>query len=1488
METHPFVTTDNIVGVQFGIFSPEEIRKRSVCEVKDYTTYDGNDPKFGGLFDPRMGVLDNEQICPTDNLSNQDCPGYFGHYELSRPVYYYQYLKQVMKTLRCVCISCGKLLVDKENPNVKALLKKTPKNRFKDIYAMSSYNKIKRCGAENPDGCGFPQPKSYKQNGLCNIVAEFKDMNNWSLTTDYVHKLLQRISDEDCIYMGYNPKFTRPDSMICTVLPIAPPTIRPSVKHSNNQRSEDDITYKFIDIIRTDKTIRSKIEKNSPQEIIDEWTTVLQYHVATLVDNKIKGIAPSAHRLGRPLKSINERLGGKEGIIRNNLSGKRVDFSARSVITPDPNLSIEELGVPYRVAKNLTYPEKVTVYNIDRLTKMVRNGPEEYPGAKSVFHTKRNITRNLKFSNRSSLKLELGDVVYRHLIDGDVVLFNRQPSLHRMSMLAHRIRVLEYNTFRMNVTDTTPYNADFDGDEMNMQVPQTIEASEELRNIVAIKNHIISPRTHSPIIKLVQDTLVGAYRMTKPNVHIPRETAMRLLMGAKNFLSELPTIGNGQNGKFTGSDIMTIITPFIHIMKGNNTYKDIGNDDKNSEHYVKIRRGIVEQGVFDKGILNSGSSGIIHAIANDYPKKVISNYLDVIQKVIVQFLMYHGFSIGVSDLVADEQTKKEIDNIINDKVHSAEELIQQLHNGLFENETGRSNKMHFEDQMNKILNSALKEAGKKGRMSLDRTGDNRMLSMVKSGSKGNSHNVSQIVSCIGQVNVEGQRITNDFPGRTLPHFTKYDDGPKARGFVKSSFMSGLDPVEFFFQAMAGRDGLIDTAVKTAETGYLQRRLSKSLEDLQVAFDYTVRSANGNIVQFLYGEDGIDGMRVENQYLPTLTMKTHEIMEKYGYPKRESWRSYLVPNVASAVQKKTKKLKNRLYKHVEQLIRDRDYMIENYFNYTEPESVRYSVPFQRIIQTIRDRFNLTKTTMSDLSPEDVLNAIDTLSKRCKIYSHSQNTKIFDILLRGFLSPRIITREMRFNKVAFNYLTEKIYESFYHSLVNPGEMVGTIAAQSIGEPTTQLTLNTFHLAGVGEKSNVTRGLPRVKEIIHASKNLKNPSLTIPLLREYRSSQEDAEKIANNIGLTILQDVVSKIQIYFDPNENNSIIEEDRDIIKQYRDFEIMFNGEENIQQESMENPWVLRIIFDRTEILERNITMEEIYFATRELLSHDLCDIIYTDTNHKQLMMRIRPLKNLKNGDAQDNIAFLQKMENDILNNVVIKGIPGIQNATIRKVKDYYEKVQNEFEIVEEWVIDTMGTNLMKILANPYVDSNRVLSNDILETMDVLGIDAARNLIVREFNEAISSGGGEYVNLRHIMLLADKMTTRGKIMTIDRHGVNKTDIGPMAKASFEETQDVLINAAIFGELDLLKGVSANIMIGQAFRGGTNLSSVILDEQEFVRLVGENDVTFEVNEVEKKETENEICIAENLFQDNECNVAPTDDAGIDDDDDFEIDIE
>jgi DNA-directed RNA polymerase II subunit RPB1 len=466
--------TEAIVGIQFGVFSPDEIVRRSVVEVTTHSTQDG---KIGGLSDPRMGVLENGKLCRSCGLNNHQCPGHFGHYKLARPVYYIQFYKLIQKILRCVCIKCAKLLINKDT--AKSLRRAKGENRWKSV--LSACQLVSRCGEQTEDGCGARQPHRYHDEDLCRVVAEWKDMAPAGeeegavagsvrrfLEPEYVHRLLRRISDEDVDFMGFSRLWCRPDWLMCSVLAVPPPQVRPSVLQDNNQRSEDDLTQKMIDIIKTNVTLGDKISRGAKKRAIDEWTTLLQYHVATLVDNDIPGVAQSAQRSGRPLKSLQQRLGTKEGRIRNNLQGKRVEFSARSVITPDPNISVEELGVPMRVAMNLTFPERATSFNIERMYALVQNGPDKYPGAKSIQRADGRMI-SLKHVNTKSIQLYEGDVVNRHLLDGDPVLFNRQPSLHRMSMMCHRVRVLPYSTFRLNVSVTKPYNADFDGDRFLSQ-----------------------------------------------------------------------------------------------------------------------------------------------------------------------------------------------------------------------------------------------------------------------------------------------------------------------------------------------------------------------------------------------------------------------------------------------------------------------------------------------------------------------------------------------------------------------------------------------------------------------------------------------------------------------------------------------------------------------------------------------------------------------------------------------------------------------------------------------------------------------------------------------------------------------------------------------------------------------------------------------------------------------------------------------------------
>jgi len=458
-----------VVGVQFSVASPDEIKRRSVAEIITHETYDGDIPKIGGLFDPRMGVLDHGKICPTDELDNRECPGYFGHIELAKPVFHYQYLKYIIKTLGCVCTRCSKLLISPSDPEMKRIVaSKNGVNRF--LAVAQATNKIRYCGERNEDGCNAPVPQVIKKDpqNFALIQVKYTGPNEEGEKSEYkqlwdagdVLKILKRVSDVECEAMGFSRKFCRPDWLICSVLPVAPPTVRPSVRQDNNTRSEDDLTHKYCDIIKINRELKKKIMQDAPKKTLDDLYSLLQHHVITLVDNSVPGVGKSEVRTGRPLKSIKDRLSAKDGRVRGNLMGKRTDFSARSVITPDTRIKISELGVPEEIAMNLTIAEKVNRYNKEKLTKLVRNGYDHYPGAKSIKRKNDGQIFSLKVGDTTKIELEEGDIVNRHLLDGDKVLFNRQPSLHKMSMMCHTVRVLPYSTFRLNPVVVTPYNAD--------------------------------------------------------------------------------------------------------------------------------------------------------------------------------------------------------------------------------------------------------------------------------------------------------------------------------------------------------------------------------------------------------------------------------------------------------------------------------------------------------------------------------------------------------------------------------------------------------------------------------------------------------------------------------------------------------------------------------------------------------------------------------------------------------------------------------------------------------------------------------------------------------------------------------------------------------------------------------------------------------------------------------------------------------------------
>lgn len=1002
---------DTITGVQFGIANPDDILKRSVVEVTTDKTYQSQQPVPNGVFDARFGVIENGKVCPTCKHTNQFCPGHFGHITLARPVYLYQFFDWIEKLSNIICLNCsGVILASDQLPAIKS----TGLARFKEVRDIVA--KARTQGQEKPTKCEHCEMEFFRK--ISRVAGKAATSEGFPLgdienppppvpiQVELILRAFQRISDYTCDMIGFNHKYSRPEWMICTVLAVPPLTVRPSVVMDDNQRMEDDLTHKLIDVLRNNQRLRDKLDKGESAEMIDKYTAMVQYDVATYVDNDIKGLAPAAQRSGRPLRTLKSRFGAKTGRVRGNLMGKRVDFSARSVITPDANIELDELGVPEEIAVNLTFPEIVNAFNRDRLTSYIRNGPDKHPGAKSVFLKQDARVVNLRFVSPDTIDIREGDVVHRHLIDGDIVLFNRQPSLHKASMMAHRVRVLPYSTFRLNVSATRPYNADFDGDEMNMHVPQSIASATELRYLASLLRNIISPRTNSPIIQLFQDTMTGIFRISQPGVEVPEVIAMNMLARLKR-----PFVRKGKN--WTGAELISTAFPMVSMKTS-----------------VTIENGQLMSGVMYK----SECSKLIHMVYNDFSPDRCGQLINDIQSVVTQFNLFTGFSVGTADLIANLATQQFVNDKLSEGRTAVSKILSDVHGGIFANISGSSDGEELEDRISSALKDVAAKINSEVIKSLPK--DNAIVQMVDSGSKGGPQNITQMVALLGQQLIEGKRVQYTLQDRTLPHFARYDDGVESRGFVQSSFMNGLLPAEFFFHAQAGREGLIDTAVKTSDTGYIQRRLMKTMEDQHVEYDGTVRNVTGSIVQFAYGEDGIDSIAVESQMCELGTMTMEDVYRNYAMSPADV-NTFMKTEVTEAPDM------------MDEILADREMLVRNVFRFRKNDQVLAPVNLKRLVASYANGY----ATKTDLTPEHVVAGLNTF------INEFPTNKLFHALLRYYLAPKKSILTHRLTELLFDEMMADIRFRYLKAMVHAGEMVGALSAQSIGEPTTQLTLNSI---------------------------------------------------------------------------------------------------------------------------------------------------------------------------------------------------------------------------------------------------------------------------------------------------------------------------------------------------------------------------------------------------------------------------------------------
>lgn len=1254
--------------INFSLFSPQEIRKLSVVEIQTPDTYDEDGaPITAGLMDGRLGTLEPRQRCKTCGNTAIRCPGHFGHIELAVPIVHIEFSKLVYDLLRATCRNCGRIMLPDDTvkktrmriEKTRQLLGLIPDEVYKFIAQETKTKQCPHCGAMQYK-IVFEKPTKFSE--------QIPESGSEPLTPSMIRERLERVSDEDLELLGFNPKAARPEWMVLQVLPVPPVYVRPSITLESGIRSEDDLTHKLVDIIRINQRLKENMDAGAPTLIIQDLSELLQYHVTTYFNNEASGIPPARHRSGRALKTLSQRLKGKEGRFRSNLSGKRVDFSARTVVSPDPNLDINEVGVPLEVAMRLSVPEKVTEWNIEDMRKLVVNGPEKYPGALYIIRPDGKRIRLEFVTDREKIAeaIEPSFLVERHLKNGDIAIFNRQPSLHRMSIMAHYVRVLPYKTFRLHLCVCPPYNADFDGDEMNLHVPQSEEARTEALLLMQVQDQILSPRFGGPIIGAIRDFITAAYLFTRRTNYLTEEEVNRLLMAA-GYDGPLPEPKTKQpQHLWTGKQVFSLFLPktMNYVLKANICQGCVKCEEENCPHdaYVIVKNGELINGVIDRRSIGAEQSeSLLHRIIKDYGSRAGREFLNKITRLLKLFITMRGFTYSYDELVLSPTAENKIKKTMENVQKKVEELIDAYRKGTLPRLPGQTLEDSFEIYVMNELAKARDVAGKIA--DEDFTLENAGIVMTRTGARGSSLNIGQMSACIGQQSVRGKRILRGYVGRALPYFKLGDPSPKARGFVYSSYQNGLDAIEFFFHAMGGREGLVDTAVRTQQSGYMQRRLINALEHIRLEYDCTVRNSAGDIIQFKYGEDGVDPAKSDHGKAVNV--------------------SRLIDQMRIAREK------------------------------GRPATVDY---IKEQLKTVEDQ----------------------------------------------LTP-LLTDELKQNLAKAKLTTEGVDKTikstvaqYKRALMEPGEAVGIVAAQSIGEPGTQMTLRTFHYAGVREQ-NVTLGLPRLIEIVDARRIPSTPIMTIYLTGEYRKNKESAVKTARNIVYTTLEDLAERI--YEDPVNEEIIVE------------------------------------LNKTMMEDREVTSKEL----KDKLQIQNCTI-----KTRGNTIHIKPKK------AEQLKKLLDKVTS-----FYIKGVSGIKRVLVTEEHG-------------EWVIRTDGSNLPKVLEVYGVETTRTTTNNVHEIAKTLGIEAARTALMHESKGVLEDQGLD-VDVRHVMLVADMMTSTGEVQQIGRHGISGKKSSVLARAAFEITVPNIVDAAVKGESDPLDGVTENVIVGQSIPIGTGLVELYMSTFE-----------------------------------------------------------
>jgi DNA-directed RNA polymerase II subunit RPB1 len=1483
-----------IAGVRFGLATAETIERTAGAVIKEHSLFSKNLPKLHSPNDPGMGPCDRRVVCSTCHNGWFTCPQHMGVIRLPIPVFNPVHFDTVLLVLQSVCFSCsavlvagggstagaaaapkgrtwcgvcglpqpkykrgGHLVIRREWVPTKLaeLAKQSPGTAAavaagRPFTAADALEVFKAMGPADIRGVGMDPdlspPAALVMQNVCVLppaarptvmAAEGSKRRGPDNNTTQLQNLTKAIRALTRAMNGgsgptgkgslVNPP-TGPDA--CSEFKFAPAGARDG--------AEGYVPWTPHDVSALRDVLDDAVAGVTPAVCAAVWTQFphlaerVQNEVAAMIHNSGRYAPLVKQRTGVPQRSLHNRLVGKGGRMRCNIFAKRADQTARGVIRPDKWLDVDQVGLPWAFMNTLTRPEEVHAGNLQRLTAAVAIGPNKRGGAARVLRANGTLVQ-LHLWNGPPLQLQPGDLVERHLVNGDVVLLNRQPTLHRLSKMAHRVVGVPGNAIVFPLGVMGPYNADCDGDEVNVHVVQSLDAEAEARMLIAVGANIMNPQTNAPCITLVQDARVGAMMLTRSTTRLTKGVmatcmaAIHYKLRGKEYLPEPAGGRHPATGEplWTGRQLVTAMLPpgvFLERrVRGAGPEVTRHNDPE--DRYVLIENGVHVSGALCKATLGAVAGGLVHRIFTTAGPRATLRFLSDFQRVVYTWLPTAGLTVGLTDCVPPISTTLAIKSASAATDAAVAELQRRAVTLGGAGALGPVEAATVEAYILTMVSATLDYTSRCVLQAQTKMPNSGLATMVTAGSKGSASNPAQVMGNLGQQVVDSERPPPDGVSlRTLPSFPAGALSGAARGFVTSSFLDGTSPTEYFQHMQAGREGLVATAVKTAITGYMFRTMAKAMETNTIQWDGSCRNAQGWILEYVAGGDALNPCAVcQVNMRPALMAGRAEVATRFAASSTAAF---------TAVQARLRRwFLTALYP-------------------TGAAATRTLLPINLRDELVVLGHDVGTGRVQRKGLAAVAEGAEVARLSCAAAVQAMVATVTELLpvaptadalvahVYWELTPAALQAAGLCLDTDGPLLTATVGATLRarlrNALAHPGECVGLVAAQSVGEPSTQFTLNAFHQAGMLQR-RMTVGVPRLQELITATPRIKTPTTTAALRRDV-PPPDGAAAAAQSLQFLCLANAVRNSYVVLDPvggpaPGRPSVLVKDTVLLQHVT---AVFGPEP-----AGASPWVVRMVLQRGVLEQHRYTPEGVARALGRQLPPDASVVVtYSEPSMKQWVVRVRLL-----ADCSERAARV--LHGYMLDSVLLGGIEHVRAVRLVDLPCMVEEAGGETAGGEtaggetaggetaggaalvqgtRQGVDMEGVALRALATRDWIDWTTVVTNDVVATAEVLGMVAARAVLFAELDKVVSAEGG-YVDARHIAQLVATMTHRGFVMALSRHGINRTDYSVLQRASFEEPVDNLQAAAAAGTVDPLRGLSESIYVGAKAPLGTGTVAV-----------------------------------------------------------------